>query len=231
MECVQVGKFKWGDPRMFHSIEWDKPLYKYVDLKHAQGVAAGSTKIGTIWGFRRMEGSKNDSRENIIPFDFRKKKILSGKNPHDKALLASIGLYIPEEVDIVLKGATFNYVGQDYYACCFSEAIESTSLIADGPQAVFRIDDIRSWVSRICQICDVLGPAKVRKVAYRDRRTFRMSGGHALTDPFVKPMHYADEQEVRVLWMTNGDTEMGAFPEMEIIRADPVIASLLTRVA
>ena len=67
---VDVKPFRWGNPMDWHVVRWNQPIYKYVDQEHANAFSNGSVKIGTLWGYRRMEGAKGDSGENSIPLEF-----------------------------------------------------------------------------------------------------------------------------------------------------------------
>ena len=229
-EFVRVEKYQWGSPLAWHRVSWDGPVFKYVDVEHAAAVSSGSTKIGTIWGFRQMEGAKRDVGENTIPFRFGLNDELDGRNPRDSALLQSIGLDIDGDVKIAMRGATVNLVGQDYYACCFAKNSNLPHLQAEKKQAIFQINDIKAWVRRICEIFDVLGPCFVREVSYQDRRALRFEGGVAMPNPFIKPGGFCGEQEVRVVWLANQSTPMGRYPPLDLVSSDPIIAALLRRV-
>lgn len=229
-QLVQVQRYRWGSPSDWHQVRWNGPVFKYVDIEHADAVSQGSTKIGTIWGFRELEGAKRDEGENTIPFSFGPKDVLDANNPRDRALLRSIGLNVDDDFKIEMRGATINYVGQDYYASCFAKYPNLRQLNAEKMQAVFRIDDIRAWVVRICQIFDVLGPCFVQEITYRDRLNYRMVDGIAITSPVVKPVNFMGEQEVRVVWLADQKTPVGKYPSLEVIRRDEVLSSLITRV-
>ncbi len=230
MDPVKIAKYRWGSPSDWHQVRWHKPVFKYVDAEHAESIADGSTKIGTIWGFRRMEGIKGDSGENTIPFRFGLNDVLDADRPSDRALLKTMGLEAEGDFKFVMQGTAINFVGQDYYACCFAKNPNSEQLRSEKRQAVFRIDDLRTWANRVCEIFDVLGPCFIQEVTYRERVMTRFAEGVAVTSPVVKPKFFENEQEVRVVWMVNHDTEMGAYPSLPIIPNDPILACLITRI-
>ena len=229
MDTVSIEKYRWGSPRDWHQVRWHKPVFKYVDAEHAESVAQGSTKIGTIWGFRSMEGVKGDNGENTIPFKFGLNDVLDADRSSDRALLKAMGHEVDGGLKFVMRGATIHLVGQDYYACCFSKSPNSAQLKSEKKQTVFKIDDLRSWANRLCELFNILGPCFIQEVTYRDRSMTRFADGVAVTSPVVKPRFFDNEQEVRVVWLVNHDTEMGAYPTLPIIPNDPILASLVTR--
>lgn len=233
-DLVEVEPYRWGNPLHWHDIRLDQPVYKYVDLDHADSVARGSVKIGTLWGYRELEGKRKDTGENTIPIEFLESDVLDLRNPQHRVLLRAMGLEIPDDFEdftIVTNGAAINIVGQDFFTSCFSKAPDNICLLEERRQAIFEIADLKSWVRRVCHLYPVLGPARAAEVRYQDRANVNLVGGRMQPSPFIKPHQYIDEQEVRVIWFVNENTPMGRLPFLNPSPPDEVIANLTQRVA
>ena len=222
--------WSWGHPGEYHRIWWDGPVYKYVDLIHAEAVAAGSVKIGTLWGYGSIEGNKRDDSENSLDINFSNKDILSSDSTHDQIILRSMGLIAPPGITIDMQGANIKVRGADFWTCCFSKSDKVSEFYAEAHQAIFRIDDMEQWVNRLCQIIPALGPATCSEVVYQERTSGKIADGRAISSPFVKPPRFSNESEVRVVWDFKSLINAPR-PSLQPTGPDSTIASLLIRVA
>lgn len=215
----------------WHVVRWNQPIYKYVDQEHANAFSNGSVKIGTLWGYRRMEGAKGDSGENSIPLEFGHTSLHTSNSDH-RFILRALGLEVEEDdnIEINFNGSTIHYVGEDFYSFCSSMTDGSSQLEFEKKQAVFEIFDVECFARRLCQLIPILGPAICDRVVYRDRTLARVHQGLLRTNPFVKPHEFEDEKEIRIIWRVNPDTKMGFLPQIPPTQSDPVLQSLITRI-
>lgn len=227
---MPVPHFRWGHPGLRHNIGYENPIYKYVDEDHAQYLEKGSIKLGTLWSFGDLEDQRSDSSENTSSGLF---EALSGDNPRDRAFLKALGFDVPPGVNFrsTCGGTTFHVRSDDLYACCFSADPDRSKLIAAKPQAIFKVDDIYSFVNRVCQLVPQLGPATCGKVRYGDRSISLDRPPFARPSPFVKPVAFERENEVRIVWAVSQEYPVGPLPLIAPLPPDTVVASLLQRVA
>lgn len=227
----QLERYEWGSPLDWHWSQWSGPLYKSVSIEHADRFAAGSVKIGTIWGFRDLEGTRRDVTESVVQFDFQLIGNLDTDKPQDRMLLKWMGLKTEPGIKIVTNNAKINFMGQDHYAFCLSKSLKTFDNIDISKHAIFQIDDIQAWANRICEIFPELGPSICKPVRYEDPSRFRVVRGTAFPDPFVKPIGFSWEEEVRVIWQARTDAPVGPFPALTIILEDAHLANHARRIA
>lgn len=205
---------------------WKGPIYKFVDVAHADAFASGSVKVGTLSGYGRLESDRRDPGENSISRTFSH---LDSRDPLQRVFMeAMLGVELNGDIELVghPEGTTIHIFGIDYYCCCFSKSPDAEQF--GDKQAVFEISDPHAWALRLKQQTPLLNRFIVAEVAYGERQSRLETNPAADTDPFLKPIRFITEREVRVIWVPVLPSKH--LPQIPPSPPDQILAALAKRI-
>lgn len=197
-----------------------QPIFRYVDLAHAEAVESGSIKIGTLRSFAALESVRADPDEGRVTYT---SDILRSGERNFEAAAARCGVYVEDSYGIVIDNSEATWVSENQYCVC-------TSYRGDLPdngnkQAVFEIKNAEAFASRLSSILEPIRTAVIGPVDYgtRERDARQPLDTHPA---FLKPLSFASEHEVRLLF----GGPLGDDTAPIITAADIELASLMVRV-
>lgn len=170
----------------------DDPVFKYVRKCDAHYLRSGSLRIGTFRGYARLEGPRQDEGENTFLYDLPN---MYGTQRYGAEILSNFGWNIGDG-NVIFSGNMVRVVGDNRYCFCTSYRSDLPDA-PNEPQSVFRIANVRKWVARLGKICTEFNSISSGQVFYRDRRKAAGVTDRPVTYPFVKPLAFSLEHEVR----------------------------------
>ena len=200
------------------------PLFKYVDECDAHFLEKGSVRIGTLRGYSQLESSRADREENTSKTFYA--GTLDQSHPKFDVIMQNMGFKDGGfNVGLKLTNCGGNIFGPDLNCFCASDSDKNRPTNLAKPQSCFRIDDLVAWIREIRIACPKFLGAWVRPVTYGTRHSNPLQVPDA-PDPFLKPVEFAHEQEIRMIWNL-GD---GILPAITDTPSSPSLARLMTRV-
>lgn len=171
--------------------------YKYVDLEHADAVARGSLKIGTLAGYAELEGPRADEADGALSRTFGDWTC----SEEDAQIIDKVGA-LPFSVapGASIKGIEFIEQTPPVFCFCASRKRNDRVMMAEKKQAVFEISDFM----RFCIEIFKGSPRKFRSleinfVEYRSRRVSAHLDLSSRANPFIKDSSYSNENEIRAV--------------------------------
>lgn len=196
-------------------------VYKYVPIKDLHYLDNGNLQIGSLYGYRRMEGARADPEEAMGMYEtvsFTVNNLVKGSV--EDRLLQRTGGYFGEGISMTFEACYDDISCCESYCCCFS----TEPNIPDPygvKQAVYRVSNLWRLKSRL----EELHPPLQNVVSRPGRVIYKPRGGQDIFDPyafapspFIKPPSFAWEKEVRLLWNCGNMTEAEplAIPDPEV---------------
>jgi hypothetical protein len=212
-------------PRRF----FEQPIaaWKYVDLEHADAVAAGSLRIGTLSGYSALENGRADSNEGVVRLGMD--GVRSDLPDHRRALerVGLVGAGRPDP-QIRFHDLTLSHRAPPWYAFCMARKGCTYTPPNHKQQALFEIVDLTMFAAKLANIfSQKFSRMGISNVEYA-RIDFEFSDPLApMPDPFVKHPDFRVEEEVRVVFAPRDEH----VPEPFNTSRNPVIASHIRRIA
>lgn len=202
--------------------------YKYVDVRHAEAMAAGSLRIGTLASFASIEAARKDEAEGILvsrPF--------TGVFDNPTVPISVFGgqFTFAAGTIITMTNCTFERAVPPAYAFCFS-----LDLSASEPRmidkALFKISDIDALRQAISSSHDQLkGQWWSQPVKYGSRTIDPNPFSFPITgDPFLKEAVHSWECEHRFVWRPVKEAKTDDDLEPIFTGVNDQIAKLLERI-
>ena len=211
--------------RQYDHVEWNGPIYKSVERKHADVFSRGSIKIGDLWGYGQIEDDlRRDPYENSIVMNMHG---LNSKNPIHKKFIEKTGVFeISEGGSIKLYDTEVVKQGQNCYCCCFSMEKNAIDIDSDTNE-IFEIIDPVEFAITLRKKISNLDCFWIAPVQYRSIISTPYVNCDATPDPLKKSFHFERDKEVRILWLPAKQ-----LPNLEeiITKPDPQIARLIRRI-
>lgn len=190
-----------------------------VDVAHADAVASGRLRIGTLEDYKGIENGRADPADGGLTIN---SGVLMGAVPEHNAALArmrstNVGLMV---------NCTISFQQPPLYAFCMAMPGCRHDPSPDQPKAMFQIGDVHRFAELIAQAnSEMLGEWRVDYVRYEPRNVMALD---AFSDahPFIKDVRFEAEQEIRIIWRPRSDT---ATPF--VTSPNEAIAALLTATA
>lgn len=206
------------------NIYWDlsKPFYKYVDFEHAERVANGSIRLGTLRGYASLVGSRSDDEENISNYHLPNRPY----SPiNDRDMFEKFGVPIVNYDVVFMSNCVSKVVGENRYCYCASSS-DNCSDATGANQAIFEVADVKAWLDRLMEIFPHFGYIHWGSVKYGSRDSIADVNIAVQTSPFLKPLKFAGEREVRFIF----DKVCANDAKPVDSEADLRLASLLKRI-
>lgn len=179
-------------------------VFKYVDRDHADSLAQGIFKIGTLASFGVIEGRRTDAAEGQHVVESGD-NIISGVGGVDDSVEAMrhFGFEVmPGAIisNVRLKNCRSYSQCADLHALCFQGNHDHPDDL-ERPQAVFAVHDVEELAWRLTAACSQLHNFILGKVRYAERRSNPFEGPVGAGDPFIKPPSaFRWENETRICW-------------------------------
>lgn len=203
--------------------------YKYVDIEHADAIANGSLKIGTLGGYAdlddltRQDGAEGTAYHRINGIQF------TGQDEQgiNAALSVNLDVSSSPNATITIQGCGGYQVTPPAYCFCLSTVPDSASLLGTRQQAVFEIVD----TFRLAQVLRTKHAAKLGSIRYGlIQYTGRLVQDYQLADRVPawlrKDASFSQDREFRVVFFP----VEGVSPEWFITPQDPEIAAFFRRI-
>ena len=164
--------------------------YKLVDEQHAEFVAEGSFRIGTLSSFGKLEDLKRrDGWEGHVFWSLPDEQVTG------KIGLIDFGTGTGNFTDCAMVMSI-----QDMYCLCLTLERDNGAML-ENPQAQFRIADVAALAQRLTDENPRLGQTwGCKPVTYEERLMQGARNQAAQPDPFIKSPWFAHEQEYRIVW-------------------------------
>lgn len=184
------------------SIDQIRTLFRgFSDPEHADAFSRGEIRISTFQICRQTEDAiRRDPEEGHVTFDIDVVEFGSGMMTQEEEQLAMerMGMNFPQGGYI--QGIKFRRTLQDAYILSLSED-EETAATKFGP-AVVQIGHPERFMRRLSLAIN----EQIRRCrTYMDRVVYSKREHHILAPlpslpPFIKPVAFEDEKEVRIVW-------------------------------
>ncbi|WP_430635003.1 hypothetical protein [Sphingomonas hankookensis] len=181
-----------------HAWNGNDPIFKYVDAVDAHFIESGSLKFGTLRGYASLEGPRQDKLENTC--DLTLDGISGPPTSTHITALKSLGIHMtPNAAETInIFDNRSRVYGYNHYCLCTSYRGDLTD--EEGrPQAVFQVEDIRSWMNLLVRENPVLNPIDSRSVMYGSREVDALLNPDSGPNYWIKPVAFEHEFEVRFI--------------------------------
>jgi len=161
--------------------------YKYVDLEHAESVASGSLRIGTLASYADLEGSRADPWDGCLVRTAEAGHILDTDVPADRELAAQFGFNVTGSGRATFENINFFLGFASIFCFCMSDRPKNAHLMKGRPQAVYEVPDCAALADAVLrQHAWLMTEAKVGCVVYERRHIPLREGLGPVPDPFIK---------------------------------------------
>jgi hypothetical protein len=181
-----------------------QPLFKFLPEKYAIGlVERGSIRIGTAHDFRKVEqhnrarGDPSEATPGSVALvdDLE----LRPDTPGPRYLADVIRAEVPSRIQGLIVEKIES--DQDYYIYCVTGQHQAYFYDAFEASACVRIRDVRGFVNCLAvHLFPISQAYDFARVSY-GQRFGPLSEAHDRPPPFVKPHHYAWQDELRLVWV------------------------------
>jgi len=205
----------------------DLRAFKYVDPEHADAVARGSLRLGTLSGYADLESARADPWDGAILGLTTPGEVLDSDNPRDRASLAKFGCTSADGVRVRFQGINFFQGYAPTFCFCMSDSSDNAHLLAGQSQAIFEISDYGVLAQAILnQHAYLMSEFQAGPVAYGCRSKPIREAADLYPDPMAKDERFGAEREIRAIFRPRIDG-ITAFNT----RPNGAIAALLRRIA
>lgn len=178
--------------------------WKYVDLKDAHFIEAGSLKLGTMEDYWALENGRGDPMDGGSAIHAQR---IDGRPGSVRALARMNSRFDGTDADlarqrIVIRNSTRVFVGDPFRAFCVSEVGCTYDPTPKTPKAVFQVDDLEALARRVLALHPgQLAGAQVGRVSYRSPVVDAFGPARPPgPSPFVKRPEFARERELRMVF-------------------------------
>lgn len=172
--------------------------YKWVDERYATSFAQGYARVGTLEGYRQLEGERSDPGEGTATTSVKRYVLTPGDVSQTAANIRKMNL-APPHIGLRFENCTFQKTMQDLYVFCVAATPHGT-IMDDKGYALFLIRDFVRFCSCLFgNIAEPHGSVIIGKIDYASRYNDVSHPDALNANPFLKPLCYKYEHEIRAI--------------------------------
>jgi len=206
--------------------------WKMVDAEHADSVASGVLRIGTLNSYKELENGRADPGEGRLLLKSGTLKFTGADDPPTVRMAARVGIKHPPQFEgnVTVVNATVIDLLAPSWAFCMAEEGCDFDWTPKKPKAIFEIADPHELVKAIvtCLQPSLRDYSQPGRVEYLPTLVDVETNFDRFVSPFVKAPDFAVEREIRVMFNPRDELEASLKPIFT--PPLPEIASLLRRV-
>jgi len=194
--------------------------WKMVDACHADSVARGILRIGTLENYRSLENGRADDREGVVTIN---SGVLMHGFPEDEDAMTRSGLGRA----MLIVNSRREDRQRPTYAFCMAEVGCRFDWTPTVRKTIFRVKAVRALARLIAEkYSDRIEASLVGRVRYGRTSFQALEPEYETSSPFLKDLRFAPEREIRIIWKPRSEQ-----PEPFCTDPDSRIAELLSLVS